>query len=635
MVTRILVICLLFLIASVSWAQNDEELLPPEEAFEFSSEWLGNELIASWKIADGYYMYQDKFAVSSLTEGVQIGELDLPPGKEKDDPLFGLVTTYEDLAEVRIPLSLDGSVQEVKLEVWGQGCNEPVGVCYPPTKNDVSIPFISNASASETQIDSSEQNLTDSQAGSGLDPKKLSFLNIPSVTAENLLDVEDAFLLDVRAEHGELLNASLIVQEGYYIYRDKIDFQSSENVMLRNISKPDGDLMEDPYFGEQWVYASDVDFQIPLTRSSPESENMQLTVVYQGCAKDLICYPPVKKTFDIALGSLIGTANAAQLGGFVVPASSGSSTGWWIILTAFGTGLLLTFTPCVLPLIPILSSIVVGGEKGSNSRWRGGSLSLVYVFGTVIAYAFVGAVAGATGDQLQAYFQNAWSLSILSVVFVLMALSLFGMYEIRVPSFFETKIQESSMKLGGGKFGAVLVLGIISALVVSACVSPLLISVLGIAIAKADPVLGAAMMTSMALGMGVVLIAIGFGLGVVLPKAGAWMDKLKYSFGVMLLGVAIYLLGNIPAVPVLLLWGVLLIVTGVYLGAMRSLPANASGWQCFWKGIGLVVLIWGILTFIGGLTGSRDVLRPLPQITAVEPVQLDLASHDLGNSYRT
>ena len=218
---------------------------------------------------------------------------------------------------------------------------------------------------------------------------------------------------------------------------------------------------------------------------------------------------------------------------------------------------------------------------------RGGTLSIIYVLGTVAAYASVGAVAGATGDQLNAYFQNAWAIGIMSAVFVLMSLSLFGLYEIKMPSAFETRIQESSMKIGGGKFTAVFMLGILSALVVSACVSPLLISALGIAMARADPYLGAAMMTSMALGMGVILIAIGFGAGIVLPKAGPWMDRMKQGFGVMLLGVAIYLLGNLPQVPVLLLWGALFIVTGVYLGASQDLPEDAGGWKYFSKALGL------------------------------------------------
>ena len=197
------------------------------------------------------------------------------------------------------------------------------------------------------------------------------------------------------------------------------------------------------------------DFQIelPFIRATPEATDLKLTAFYQGCAKDLICYPPVSKTFNISLPSLIDTAGASTQ--TIQTESPGESSNfqdlsfWWLVISAFGTGLLLTFTPCVLPLIPILSSIVIG--QGGESRMRGGTLSIIYVFGTVVAYAFIGAVAGATGDQLNAYFQNAWAIGIMSAVFVLMSLSLFGLYEITMPAALESRIQESSMKIGGGK----------------------------------------------------------------------------------------------------------------------------------------------------------------------------------------
>ncbi len=631
---------LIFLIASVASAQSEDDLLPPEQAFAFSSKLVGSEFIASWDIADDYYMYQDKFVAASQTEGVQIGEFVLPLGKTKEDPLFGEVVTYTERVEIRIPLVAVSPVTGIKLEVWGQGCNEPIGVCYPPLMSEVSMPFalIPAAQASQT-TETASFGVEDTQNMNQLaviEPastdKSLSsldrlFSNIPSVTEDNLLEVDDAFILNVWVIDGERLKASFDVAEGYYLYRDKLKFEAMGDARLLQPVLPDSELMNDAYFGETFIYPKNFDVDIPLVRSGPGKGKLQLTAEYQGCAKDLICYPPVKKTFDVVLTNLIDSANAAQPSpakATETPSGKAGSSIWWLVLTAFGTGLLLTFTPCVLPLIPILSSIIAGNES-SSGRIRGGSLAIIYVLGTVVAYAIVGAVAGATGDQLQAYFQNAWAIGIMSAVFALMALSLFGLYEIRMPSVFESKVQQSTMKIGGGKISAVFVLGILSALVVSACVSPLLISVLGLAVAKADPYLGAAMMTSMALGMGAVLIAIGFGIGVVLPKAGLWMDRLKQGFGVMLLGVAIYLLGNIPEVPVLLLWAALFIVTGVFLGATGELPVDATGWKIFWKGIGLVLLLWGVLSLIGGVLGNRDVFQPLPQVAfESQPVAVPL-----------
>lgn len=622
MLVRLISGLLILTFACASFGQDDDELLPAEQAFAFSSELDGGELVATWNIADGYYMYQDKFAAVSQTEGVEIGDLTLPPGTTKDDPLFGEVTVYTESVVVRIPLIADESVRTAKLEVWSQGCNEPIGVCYPPNKNEVTklLSFISSASADTGT--SQESQVAQSFGESKPNALENLFSSMPVVTAENLLDVDQAFVLNVWQVDGESLLAAFDVTPGYYLYRDKLEFEITGDAMGQQPELPESILMDDKFFGPTSIYPENFDVRIPLTRSSPDPGKLLLTATYQGCAKDLICYPPVTKTFDIRLPSLIQSARADDSS----PSDSGSGSGdsgdstiWWLLLTAFGTGLLLTFTPCVLPLIPILSSIVVGSDA-SNTGVRGGMLSIIYVSGTIVAYAVVGAIAGATGDQLQAYFQNAWALSIMSAVFVLMSLSLFGFYEIRLPSAFESRVQESTMKIGGGKAGAVFVLGLLSALVVSACVSPLLISVLGIAIAKADPYLGASMMAFMALGMGAILIAIGFGFGVALPKAGPWMDRLKQVMGVMTLAVAIYLLGNIPQVPVLVLWAVLFIVTGVFLGATQRLPENPGGWRLLWKGLGLVLVFWGALSLIGGVMGNRDVLQPLSQFAATPQI---------------
>ena len=287
----------------------------------------------------------------------------------------------------------------------------------------------------------------------------------------------------------------------------------------------------------------------------------------------------------------------AQTGSGAISLLNPESSVLLLIISAFGVGLLLTFSPCVLPLIPIVSAIIVSQGEQKSSRMRGGVLSSIYVLGTIVTYAAIGAVAGATGDQLQAYFQIPWVIGIVAAVLVAGALSLFGIYEFRLPSSFETRMQESASRLGGGRIGSVFILGIVSALVVGACVTPLIISVLGIAVAKGDPLLGAIMMSSMAFGMGAVLIAIGFGLSYILPKTGAWMERIKHLLGVMLVALAIYLLEAIPNVPVLFLWAAFLIVFALFLGATRKLPQKATGSHQFLKGVGIVVLIWGSCQF--------------------------------------
>ena len=288
----------------------------------------------------------------------------------------------------------------------------------------------------------------------------------------------------------------------------------------------------------------------------------------------------------------------------------------------FGAGLLLTFTPCVLPMIPILSSVIVGSGDTHISKLRGGLLSYSYVLGTAVIYAAAGVIAGLSGEQLQSYFQNPWAIGAFSTVLTLLALSLFGFYDLQMPSFIQSPLHHRTHHIKGGSFVGVFILGLVSALIIGACVSPVLISVLGTAMAAKDPVLGAAIMFSLAHGQGAILIAIGVGAGFLLPKAGKWMDNVKYLFGALLLAVAIHLLGFLPQVPVLLLWAALLIVSAVYLGATQNLPADANGWRYLWKGVGTLLLIWGVLALLGGLAGNRDILNPLPwtSLSASTPV---------------
>lgn len=208
---------------------------------------------------------------------------------------------------------------------------------------------------------------------------------------------------------------------------------------------------------------------------------------------------------------------------------------------------------------------------------------------------------------------------------------MFGLFEIQMPSFIQSNLQQRSAGIQGGSTFTVFILGAVSALIVGACVSPVLISFLGLAISKGDPTLGALTMFAMALGMGVPLILLGLGAGHLLPKAGMWMDKVKYVFGVLLIAVAIYLLGILPQVPVLLLWAAFFIIIGIYLGATQSLPEDSNGWRKLFKGIGTLLLAWGVFALIGGFYGERDPLKPLPATlfsgggvatTSAEPIHL-------------
>ncbi|MDM5264537.1 protein-disulfide reductase DsbD [Sulfurovum sp. XTW-4] len=283
-----------------------------------------------------------------------------------------------------------------------------------------------------------------------------------------------------------------------------------------------------------------------------------------------------------------------------------------MMLGAFVAGILLTFTPCVLPMVPIVSSVIAG--QGENiTKTKAVILSVSYVLGTAVTYALMGALAGATGEQLQSYFQNIWAISAMSMVFVVMSLSMFGLFTIELPSFIQSKLNAESQGLKGGKLGMVFLLGMISALILGACVSPILISFLSVAISSSDPVLGAMTMFFLALGMGVPLILLGVGAGYILPKAGAWMEKVKYVFGALLLGVAIEIFSTLELVNTLLLWGIYAVGVSIYLGATQALDSESSGWKKLQKALATVLLIWGIILMVGAGYGEQDIYHPLPK----------------------
>ena len=422
---------------------------------------------------------------------------------------------------------------------------------------------------------------------------------------QTFLDPDTAFVLSIQPIADNQLRAVFQIANGYYLYRQKIRFESMDaSSPLGQYTLPPGEMQDDEYFGRVSIYPQDVAVNLPLLNQRSSNE-VVIKASYQGCAKKGICYSPIEKIIPVVFNN---TSGPDQRQTSTSSMTLGSLIGY--LAAALGAGLLLSFTPCVLPLIPIISGIIVG-QRAPASRLRGGGIATVYVLGTAATYAVIGAVAGATGEQLQAYFQNAWAIGFVSSVLTLMALSMFGLFTLQLPSSLQSWVSSRSDTLSGGSIVMIFLLGALSALIVGACVSPLLVSILSVAILNGDPTLGAALMFAMALGMGVILITLGFGADIMLPRAGAWMTRVNHMFGVGLLAVAIYLLQAIPAIPVLLLWAMLFIITGVYMGATQGLPTQAGGLRYLTKGVGTVLLIWGVLAMIGGFIGHRDILHPI------------------------
>ncbi|MDD5330609.1 MAG: protein-disulfide reductase DsbD, partial [Sulfuricella sp.] len=287
-----------------------------------------------------------------------------------------------------------------------------------------------------------------------------------------------------------------------------------------------------------------------------------------------------------------------------------------ILATFFGFGLLLALTPCVFPMIPILSGIIVGqGHTLTKSRAFG--LSLAYVLGMAITYAAAGVAAGLSGTLLSNALQNPWVLGGFALVFVLLALSMFDLYELQMPSFIQSRFTEASNRARGGGLAGIFAMGALSAVIVGPCVAAPLAGALLYIGQTGDVVLGGSALFALALGMGAPLLLVGVSAGALLPRAGAWMQAVKGFFGVLLLGVAIWLISPvIPAAAHMLLWAALLIVSAMYLHALDPLPHPNSGFAKFWKGVGVMVLIAGVSLVIGALSGNRDILQPLSGLRA-------------------
>jgi thiol:disulfide interchange protein DsbD len=627
MKTKYFTLLLLLLLSPARAEQINENLLEADQAFQLSTRTVnGTTLEARWKIAPDYYLYRDKFKFEAI-EGGTLKDPVFPRGKKKQDPLFGEVETYTKTVKVRLPFERNEAARSVRLRITAQGCNEPVGVCYPPIVKEVDfkLPPVTATRAPAAAV-------ATTPVGEVRSLKDLT-RPVASLGGEaEPVDPEKAFRVNISARGGEALLAHIDIADCCYLYRDKMKFELTAadgstlpaDLRLGGYDLPAGKIKTDEFIGKTEIYENGFEVTLPIAGGAARDRDMLLHVTYQGCSEKgvIICYPPVTKKFGVqfragALSVAAGPETAA-----VSPAGDQTrDTGKLMIavLAAFGAGLLLTFTPCVLPMVPILSGIIVGAEGTHITKLRGGLLSYSYVLGTSLTYTVAGAVAGATGDQLQAYFQTPWAIGTFAVILVLLSFSMFGFYQLQVPSSIQSLLHHHSTRMHhqakqwfGGELIGAFILGLISALIIGACVSPVLVSVLGAAIAAKDPVLGGAIMFSLAHGQGAILIALGVGAGFLLPKVGIWMDSVKHLFGTLLIAVAIYLLGYLPQVPVLFLWAALLIVSAVYLGATQSLPESAGGWRYLWKGIGTVLLIWGGLALLGGFAGHRDILNPLP-----------------------
>ncbi len=459
------------------------------------------------------------------------------------------------------------------------------------------------------------------------------------------LPVDQAYQLRVSVLDSHTLRASFTVTPGHYLYRDKTSFNIADaatqaaGVKIANVVLPRGEMKLDPNFGDMEVFHRSFQAEITLQRSNNSAQTFMLDATYQGCSDKGLCYAPSNKQINITLPGVnrapaapppakISPATTAQQQLQATPLLAADSKNipdentqiarlfkqgnfWLIVSFFFGAGLLLAFTPCMFPMIPILSGIIAG--RGHHlTKMHGFLLSLAYVLGMALTYAAAGVAAGLSGELLSSALQTPWVLGSFAAVFVLLSLSMFGFYQLQLPAALQSRLTDTSNKLHGGHLGGVFVMGALSAIIVSPCIAAPMAGALLYIGQTHDAVLGGVALFALALGMGLPLLLLGASAGALLPKAGAWMEAVQRFFGVLLLAVAIWLISSlIPLGVQMLLWAALLVLSAIYMQALDALPHNASGWHKLWKGIGILALLLGSAYLIGALSGARDILRPL------------------------
>ncbi len=439
---------------------------------------------------------------------------------------------------------------------------------------------------------------------------------------DEFLPPDEAFRFSANAAGGESVALTWEIEEGYYLYRHRVAAKTdTPGLVLGAVALPDGKKKTDEFFGDVEVYYQRLDARVPIQQAA--GREVELKITYQGCADAGLCYPPITKTVAITLPppgtAAAGMAPVATAGGGVTVAEQDrlaaliAEGNLVLVLGAFFViGLGLAFTPCVLPMIPILSGIIAGQGAGVTTS-RSFMLSVTYVLGMALTYAIAGAAFAAAGQQVQAVFQQTWIIVLFALLFVGLALAMFGLYDLQLPAGLQTRLSMVSGRQRAGTFVGTFLMGALSALVVTACVAPALVGALAFISQTGDVLRGGLALFALALGMGVPLLVVGAAGGKLLPRAGAWMDKVKALFGVMFLGVAVWMLSRIlPEALTLALWALLAFVAGFYFGGFSrgedGAPMQAGPVT---RGVGLFAMVYGVIMLVGAAAGGHDPLQPL------------------------
>ena len=617
----------------------DDDFIPPEQAFKYTVSATADAITVQWNVTQGYYLYRKRLGFESSTPGITLGAPVFPKGLDHEDEFFGKQEVYRGagnrfvLPYTRAANAPASATVLLKL----QGCAD-AGLCYPPMKwtATVALPAPALKAPAVTSPVTSVAGL-----------KALASASKARSADQEFLPPTEAFRVSATALAADRIRVSFMVAPGYYLYQKRLKAAlegAPAGVTLTPVTWPAGSAHNDEYFGQQTVYPESFEAELVVQRgTTTDALTVGLAIGLQGCAEAGLCYPPDTRHLTVALPA-VGAApstptSAAAVGssvGSVAEASSaaastaptGTDTGsgmvseqdrlaklvahgslWLVLASFFGFGLLLAFTPCVLPMIPILSGIIAGqGEQ--VTPMRGFLLSLSYVMGMALTYTIAGAAFAAAGQQAQAIFQQPWILALFALMFVGLALAMFGFYELQLPAGLQTRLNGVSGKLSGGKVLSTALMGALSSLVVTACVAPPLVAALAVISQTGSVLRGGLALFSLSIGMGAPLLVVGASAGKLLPRAGAWMETVKQVFGVLFLGVAVWMAERIlPERLVMVLWA------GVA-GAALWVFWPRRGWRPLGAGLALrgvlvaAAALWGLALLIGAGFGGKDPLRP-------------------------
>jgi thiol:disulfide interchange protein DsbD len=630
--------------AGPALAVSEADLLPVDDAFALTASAPSRDRIElSWRIADGYYLYRHRIAVQPTDSAFKANPLQLPRGARHHDEFFGEVETYrQQLVAVQAGAAATG-VDAVTLKVKYQGCAD-VGVCYPPQTRTLTVALPADAAVADAGFAALGSRL----AGAGRVP-------MPGAVGGEPLPPDQAFAFEAIVGDGNTLLLRFTPAKGYYLYRDKTSFKlnGASGIAPGSPRWPPGVAHRDEHFGNVVVYFDQIDVPLPLRRTRTDAANIQLIATFQGCQDGGICYPLMTRSVALALPAGTTTpavsttttaATPATASAAIAPADTSSKTTtpsdarsspqaspldpatapqaedsrlaaalagnsrWLTLLGFFGAGLLLAFTPCVLPMIPILSGLIAGQGTRLGTR-RALLLSLVYVVANALVFTAAGVVAGLVGANLQAAFQTPWIIVAFALLFVVLALSSFGLYELQLPAALRSRLGSLSDHQRGGSLAGVAAMGALSALIVGPCVAPPLAAAVLYISQSHDPVFGGAALFLLAMGMGVPLLAFGAAAGRGMPTSGPWMTAAQRVFGFIFLALAVWMLSRIlPAVATLALFGLLALAAAAW--AFSAITASPRT-RLAARFAGLLLAVVGTAELLGALGGGRDPLQPL------------------------